>query len=320
MIPFLTKKMNGKPHPVSHRRNGGFTFVEMLVAISLSALFIGTAATVLSAITQNSKHFSTVHNLAIGTSANQNFYGLTTSAVRVPGAPNYGRLGFVHEMRDQFYEDVSRSEGVYCLARTGLNSIRPEWLAWPHSAPTAGKPVLDTPEAFRQFLATAEPTSAGIFTAYRNVPPASAPNTSIFLTAPTDQADYIKVQAVYEIDYLASTSPAGVYASVRRYKNGAMTHYYDVFFENSASTVLLPTFVAFESRARLASNEGAAIDRFKTGRSGPFYLIWLPDPSINPATTTAVTAPTSTSDPRQAYGHLAGKTGFMLTAPMFPSL
>lgn len=298
----------------------GFTFVEMLVAMSLSAMFIGTAAMALSAITQNSRHFSSIHDLTIGTANNTNFYNLSSSKVQVSGAPNYGRLAFVNEMRDQFYEDVSRSEGVYCLARAGLNTIRPEWLAWPYSDPAASKPVLDSPEAFRQYLATAEPTSASIFAACRNVPATSTPNTTIFLIAPTNQADYLKVQAVYEIDYVSITSPAGIYASVRRYKNGAMTHYYDIFYEEGPESAMLPTFVTFESRARLARTEGDAIDRFKKGRSSPFYLIWLPDPSINPMRVETAALPAAATDPRQAYGQLAGKTGFLLTAPLFPSL
>ena len=303
-----------------HQVSGGFTFVEMLVAMSLSAMFIGTAAMVLAAITQNAKNFSTVHSIELGTATCENFYSLSKSSVNTSAAPNLGRLGLVHEMRDQFYDDVSLSEGVYCLARAGLNTVRPEWLEWPYSDPAASKPVLDTPEAFRNFLATAEPTSAAIFTAYRNVPPATAPNTTIFLTGPTDQADYLKVVAVYEIDFVTSTSPAGIYASVRRYKNGTLTHYYDIFYDDKGEAPLIPSMAAFESRSRLAKTEGDAIDRYKLGRSGPFYLIWLPDPSINPLGTPTVAIPTDTTDPRQDYAQHAGKTGFMLTVPMFPSL
>jgi hypothetical protein len=292
----------------------------MLVAMSLSAMFIGTASLVLAAVTQNQKHYASTYDLNIGAGNNGNFYNLSSGSVQVPGAPNFGRLAFVHEMRDQFYEDVSRSESVYCLARAGLNSLRPEWIPYAFTDPAVTKPVLDTPEAFRQFLATAEPSTATTFTAYRNVPPANAPNTTIFLIGPTDQAAYLKVQAVYEIDYVTTTGPAGIYASVRRYKNGALTHYYDVFYENGPNSFLSPTVVAFESRSRLGVTEGAAIDRFKKGRSGPFYLIWLPDPAINPMKAATVALPASADDPRQAYGGLAGKTGFLLTAPMFPSL
>lgn len=303
-----------------HFSAAGFTFVEMLVAMSLSAMFIGTAAMVLSAITQNSKNFSTIHSIELGTATCENFYGLSKSAVSTSAAPNLGRIGFVHEMRDQFYEDASNSEGIYCLARSGLNTIRPEWLDWPYASSAASKPALDSPEAFRNYLAVVEPTSASIYTPCRNVPPASSPNTTIFLTGPTDQADYLKVVAVYEIDFITSTSPVGTYASVRRYKNGTLTHYYDIFYADSGEKPVIPSFVAFESRARLAKTEGDAIDRYKLGRNGPFYLIWFPDPSINPLNTPSVAVPTDPKDPRQAYGHLAGKTGFMLTAPLFPTL
>lgn len=301
-------------------RSGGFTFVEMLVAMSLSALFLGTAALTFNAITQNSKHFSMVHELNLGTTVCQNFYGISGATVRAPGAPNLGRIGFAQELRDQLLEDMARSESVYCLARSGLNSLRPEWLDWPYGDPAVTAPPLDSPEAFRQYLASVEPTTASVFTAYRNVPPASAPNTTIFLIAPTDQVDFLKVQAVYEIDFQTLTSPAGIYASVRRYKNGALTHYYDVFYDEGPENFLSPSVVAFESRTRLALNEGADIDRFKVSPTSPFYFLWLPDPTINPLTTETVTAPTSTADPLEAYGHLAGKTGFSVVFPMFPSL
>ncbi|MCB1229601.1 MAG: prepilin-type N-terminal cleavage/methylation domain-containing protein [Verrucomicrobiae bacterium] len=298
----------------------GFTFVEMLVAMSLSAMFIGTAALALSAITQNGKQFSTIYEISLGTTVCDNFYGINSSTVRTPASPNLGRLAFVHEMRDQFLDDLSRSESVFCLARSGLNSLRPEWLDWPYADPAVTNPTLDSPEAFRQYLANVEPTTASVFTSYRNVPPSTAPNTTIFLIAPTDQPDYLKVQAVYEIDFQTLTDPAGTYASVRRYKNGALTHYYDIFYDDGPEDFLIPSVVAFESRSRLAKNEGAAIDRFKQGPSGPFYLIWWPDPSINPLKTPTASKPTATSDPLEAYGHLAGKTGFTLVAPMFPSL
>lgn len=298
-----------------------FTFVEMLVAMSLSAMFIGTAALAFSAISQNSKQLSTIYELKLGKPTVQSLYGINSSSVRAPASPNLGRLAFVHEMQDQFHEDLGRSESVYFLARSGLNSLHPEWLEWPYADTAVENPVLDSPEAFRQYLADVDPTTAGVFTAYRNVPPDSAPNTSIFLIAPTDQADHLKVQAVYEIDYLTLSDPAGIYASVRRFKNGALTHYYDVFFDEGEHEFITPSFVAFESQSRLARNEGNSVDRFKQGSSsGPFYLFWLPDPSINPLTTESVTVPTDTSDPREAYGHVAGKTAFLMSAPMFPSL
>lgn len=296
-----------------------FTFVELLVAISLSAIFIGTGALALGTISRNSKHFSAVHQLNLGTEICANFYGINSGTVTAPASPNLGRIALAQELRDQFLADLDQSESLYCLARAGLNDLRPEWLDWPHAAAT-NKPVLDTPEAFRQFLAAVEPTTAAVFTAYRNVPPASAPNTSLFMIAPTDQADYLKVQAVYEIDFQTLTSPAGVYASVRRYKNGALTHYYDIFYDEGPEAFITPSVVAFESRTRLMRNEGAAVDRFKRSPTGPFYLIWLPDPTINPMTTETATVPTDSANVLEAYGHLAGKTGFMIVCPTFPSL
>lgn len=299
---------------------GAFTFVEMLVAMSLSAMFIGTAALAMHAVSQNSKHYSTISTIPIGEATKQNFYGLAGSSIKVPSAPNLGRLPLVMEMREAFQEDLDRSESVYCLARSEVNTIRPQQISYPDADDASNLPNLDTPEAFRQLLATAEPTSASLFQAYRNVPPESASNTSIFLIAPTDQPDSLKVHAVYDIDYVPSASPEGVYAAVRRYKNGNLTHYYDVFFRKGDHSPLRPTFAAFETRSRLSVDEGDAIDRFKVAHRGPFYLIWWPDPSLNPFDQPDATLPAGTDDPRAAYGLNAGKTGFVLVAPMFPSL
>jgi hypothetical protein len=273
----------------------------------------------MAAIGANSKQYSSIQNIAIGTSAMRNFYDMDADAIQVPSAPNFGRIGFVQEIRDKFLEDMTSSEAVFALPRSGLNTIRPEWLAWPHTATPETAPTLDTPEAFRKFLLEAEPTSAGTFEAYRNVPSSSAPNISVFMLGPTDKDDFIRVQAVYDIDYVTTNNPAGVYCSVRRYKNGARTHYYDIFYEIGEGDAFSPTLVAFERKARLATKEGDAIDRFKVSHGGPFYFLWLPDPSINPFKAEKVVAPSDPKDPRSVYGHLAGKTGFMIALPMFPS-
>ena len=298
----------------------GFTFVEMLVAISLSAIFLGTAALSMYAVSQNAKHFSTMTTVPIGEPQKSNFYGISGDTIRTPACPNLGRIPLAHEMRDRFLGDVAMSEGVYCLARSEVNPVRPESLAWPYPAGSPDRPTLDTNEAFREFLATVEPSTAGIFVAARNLPPADAPNTSIFLIGASNLADTLSVQAVYEIDYVPSATPAGTYASVRRYKSNTLTHYYDVFYQEGPEAALLPTFVAFESETRNFLDEGDAIDRFKVAPRGPFYLLWWPDPTMNPFTTPSVSGSSDPTEPLSAYGHLAGKTAFTLAVPVFPTL
>lgn len=300
-----------------------WTFVELLVAISLSAVFMGAASLVLATISANSKRLATVLTVNIGTANKLAFYGQSGDTVGVYAAPSYGRAALAVNFRDLLREDSETSSLVHCLPRSAANSVRPEFLRYEagDAGSTLAPPRLDTPEAFRQFLATAEPSSAAIYdTAIRNVPSPNRPNTTIFFLSASEDPGYLRVRAVYEIDYVTTSSPAGTYASVRRYKNGSLTHYYDVFFGSGSGSLPVPSFVAFERRARAAVIEGTAIDRFKIADWSPFYLLWLPDPSVNPhrVQDTAATAPASS--PLSAYEHLGARSSLHLVQPMFPNL
>ncbi len=309
--------------PIEKRKPQAWTFVEMLVAISLSAIFLGAAALVLQAITVNSKRLTSLIEVTIGESKKLNFYGQSGDSLRVYSAPNYGRLLFAKDLRTTLLDDVDRSSAVFCLPRSIDNSIRPEFLRYlpGDDGSTLSHPQLDSPEAFRRFLADVEPTSAAIFdTSIRNVPDPNKPNTTIFLLAPESSPSFIRVHAVYEIDFVTPTNIAGDYISVRRYKNGTLTNYYDIFHHSGDGPSLLPSFVAFESESRLATTEGESIDRFKIAPESPFYFLWLPDPSINPQRNPAwgTTYPSDTA--RNAYGHLSENTSMLTVIPMFPSI
>ena len=302
---------------------GGWTFVEMLVAVSLSAVFMGAAALVFGSITANSKRLTTVLDVNIGVPANQNFYGQSGDTVSVYSAPSYGKAAYAQEFRDLIREDTEYASGVYCLPRVLANTIRPEFLRYFAGDPgsTLPPPRLDTPEAFRAFLASVEPTSAAIYdTAIRNVPNAARPNTSLYILSPETDPGYIRVRAVYEIDFLTPTNMAGTYASVRRYKNNTLTHYYDIFYEAGPGTPLYPSFIAFERSARSAVSEGTAIDRFKVAGDNPFYFLWLPDPAINPNKVATGAAVAPASSPLAAYEFMGAKSSFHLVLPMFPGL
>jgi hypothetical protein len=118
---------------------------------------------------------------------------------------------------------------VYCLHRGDnvFNTFRPATIP----APAYGV-ELDTPDAFRAWLAAQVPASAPVFTAYRNV--GITPNISIFVLGYSVNATTIPVIAVYDMDFVAATNPngtgavIGTHASVRRYASGALTAYYDV--------------------------------------------------------------------------------------------
>ena len=296
----------------------------MLVAIALSSICLGAGALALQSISANSKRTTSIVEIDIGSTTNQNFYGNTESKIRTYMAPNFGKLMFAQEMREKLLEDAFRSTSVFCLPRSLPNSIRPAELSFPGG--TGSRPKLDTPEAFRAFLAISEPTSTGIFTTVsRNVPPTSAPSTSIFLLGPSNDVDKIRVNAIYEIDFITPSNRPGVYASVRRYADSSLTHYYDVFYGPGSGDSFHPQFVEFEHNSRQALGEsdlvpGTQIPRtnFQVAPETPFYILWLPDPSINPYKKNPWTAADPVDSPRAAYEHMSGKTSFTTVLPMFP--
>lgn len=301
----------------------GWTFVEMLVAISISAIFMGAASLVLASISVNSKRLSTVLTVDIGGANKLAFYGQGGSTVGAYSAPNFGRAAFALEFRELFREDIETASFIHCLPRSLVNDVRPEFLRY--AAGDAGsalpRPRLDTPEAFRQYLISIIPSAAAIYdTSIRNVPSANRPNTTIFMIAPSEDPGYLRVKAVYEIDYVTVAGPAGTYASVRRYKNGSLTHYYDVFFESGSGPLPVPSFVAFERSSRAAVTEGTPIDRFKVADWVPFYLVWLPDPAVNPHKIANAAATASASSPLSAYEHLGRRSSLNIVVPMFPNL
>lgn len=300
----------------------GWTFVEMLVAMSMSAIFFGATALVLRSISVNSNRLTSLIDLTIGEAEMSNFYGTATESITAYSAPNYGRISAVQDIIDQFREDAGKCSAIYCLPRAQRNTIRGEFLRYTagDDGSTEAHPLLDSPEAFRQFLLEVEDLASAIYdTEIRNVPNANRPNTTIFMVSPETSPSYIRLLAVYEIDFVDPTNASGTYVTVRRYKNESLTAYYDIYYEDGDGDGFSPQFVVFEQESRLAVDEGTAIDRFKVAPYGPFYMMWFPDPSINPYTEPAYTKTESASSPREAYEHMTGKTGFMLTVPIFPS-
>jgi len=308
------------------RIDSGWTFVEMLVAISLSAIFLGTAALVFQAINHNSKRLTTLIKLDIGEANKTNFFNLKGSTVTTYTAPNYGKLVFAQDIRESMLADADRSSAVYCLPRSGLNTIRQEFITYPSGNPGSSSPhpQIDTPEAFRKYLRSVYPTKAAVFDSpIRNVPLISKMNTSVFMLAPQQNPNMIRLYAVYDIDYVTPKTGGGMYVSVKRFKNGNLSSYYDAYYPGATvkDNSPAPQFVVFESKNRKSYPEGQSIDRFKVAPNSPFYFVWLPDPAINflDIHSSSMKAPPSSS-PREAYYNQATRTSFMLVLPMFPSL
>jgi hypothetical protein len=154
---------------------------------------------------------------------------------------------------------------------------------------------------------------------------------------------------VYDIDIdkvgninSPDANPPGFYASVKRWAGtetvqiANLTDYYDVFYPASnhafrapndsrapwpsTTDQFAPLWVTFERRARKAVLEGTPIDRFKVAKQMPFHMIWWPDPAARSlACERALEQPPDALLPNAAYYHMAGRTSFMFTVPMFPS-
>ncbi|HSJ04652.1 MAG: type II secretion system protein J [Verrucomicrobium sp.] len=309
--------------------NCGFTAAEMLVATMVGAVVIGAAALAYATFVNAQQRFSDVATVRLTSTAKSNFYGISGSDITTYVAPNYGSLARAEALRERFITDTTQSVAVYCLYRANAvyNTIRPASIA----SPPAGT-RMDTPELFRTYLSTAVTASATVFTSYRNV--GTTPNYTVFILGFSQNATTIPVIAVYDVDFVEAKNPSatsvilGTYASVRRYVSGTLTGYYDVIYRASGQTEsFVPPVVAFERRSLKALVEGnTTIDRFKVAAEQPFYFIFWPDPAVdslalpsNASTSGTLNGSYGTTDVRRAYNHMAGRTSFMFTLPMFPS-
>ncbi len=316
----------------------GFTLIEALAALSISALAFSAASLVFQSITSNNKRLSSVVTVTFpDNTVLTNLYDLPQSSINVYATPNYGRMARSDELRGRFYEDVERASAIFCLGRNKLNTVRPS----PHPDEAinfpAGTPMLDTPEAFRQHLIAMIPDAGLIFEnapAYFNVA-GDASSGTIFMFRQNNDESLLNTLAIYEIDLIVPSSPAGTYVSVRRYAPDQavaslpmrLTNYYDCFYGQVDNEVLFrPLFVSFERRSRLSIVEDDDIaaernwaDRFKVAENRPFYFMWWPDPGASSMRVDELPAALPASNPVSEYAWMGGRTSYMFVFPMFPA-
>ncbi len=286
------------------------------MALAIAAGIISTAVVAYQAATQASNRSRSFGTVELSEDVLFDFYGLSGYYVETYFAPSYGRVAQAEVLRDAFYEDIAYASAVYCLGRSqpATSAQRPSVIP---IEPNYDARRLDTPEAFRLFLAEAVPATDVVFSAYRGA--SASPNLSIYILMPSDSSSELWVRATYEVDFVTSVSPAGTYASVRRYQGTTCTDYYDIFYPAATGTVAFRPLVAnFERRARQVNVEGSA-DLLKLAANRPFYFIWWPDPAMPELQSLSVDA-YDAADPRSAYAAMIGRTSFFLVAPMFPAL
>lgn len=321
-------------------QHGGFTSVELLLVLALSAMILGGAVVSYGTLMRSQPSVSSMVAVPLGGTRSQNFYGTSSNTVDVGMAPQYGALSLAEELREQFLTDTLSATAVYCLPRDGMNTWRPSVIAYNSTTDDE----LDTPQKFRAHIIAHAGVSSSLYRDYRNPlndGTAVPQNASIFVLGYSKYSGYLKVNAIYDIDlirFTGSTEPNGFHASVKRYADAAssltpstLTYMggYDVFFPPSipsptsstqwATDGFTPLFITFERASRLALRETPpTIDRFKRASERPFYFIWWPDPAARHLGQIPNTL--ATTDPRQAYNQMAGRSAFMFTVPMFPAL
>lgn len=329
------------PHQLLRRRFG-FSSIELLMVLALSALVLGGMVVSYGTLVRSQPQVASVVAVPLGSTRLVRFYGSNdTKRQNTASAPSYGSLALAEELREQFYHDVLSATAVFCLPRAGDNTWKPAYIKYNPDTDEE----LDTSQKFREHIIRVAGVPASQYQNYRN-PGASSekdqPNLSVFILGYSSASGYLRVQALYDIDvirYTGGSQPLGFHASVKRYTDPEgpppgvdysliFSGGYSVFYPpaNPAATKdtdmakdgFTPLFVSFERYTRLAVRESTAIDRFKLAAERPFYFIWWPDPAARHLGEQKNTAPTST--PQQAYNHMAGRTSFMFTVPMFPAL
>jgi len=290
-----------------------FTLVEMLVAASLGALVITAAVIGFAVISSASTRGGRV-DVQLPGATHENFYGAAAPYVTVWPNPNYAEAAKARLLRDKLMEDASTATAVFCLGRSAAGGVRPGTITIT-SSDWGDLRLCATPTDFRQFLIDNNAVSAAVFAENQTGPLATA-NATIFLLGGLESVtgNVLKMVATYELDFVPTTNPAGVYASVRRYdanSSSVPTDYYHVFYpdEDNGTGGFRPLAVHFGRQA--------AGGTYDIAPNHPFTFLWWPDPLVSRLGGAAV--PGAGGSPlRSSYSNMAGRTSLFTVVPVFP--
>jgi len=271
----------------------GFTYVELVVALSISAIVLTAAVMAYGTITRMSVVSIRNEVIRLPSAAQlNNFYSLTNSDLSVPRAPNYGTLAQAEALKERLYQDVSSAAAVFLLGRDGLNTVRSQ-----SNAVSGDVRTNMTPAGFRALL----PNAADFSATATNV--IQTTNSSLYILNASTSTNQLSIRCIYETDFVSITSPPGIYASVRRYDGSALTDYYHVFYPQTNNTFRPLGYVFNRASANVTVQS-------------PFSLVWWPDPSVSRLPNTLGTG----SSARTGYTNMASHTSFFFVLPMFPPL
>jgi len=297
---------------------GGYTFVEILVAAVIAALTLTVATVAFGAIIRHGRPGGGLVTVVIGTTFNNNFYGINNANIDTPVAPSYSSAGLSEVLRQELEDDIASASAVFVLARNEINTIRPTVLS---NITDAVAKTLTTPDAFRALI---DPSGA-VYDSYQTVTGTNSDSSSIYILSPSTNSGEVNVRAIYETDIFRTVSPQGHYASVRRYEGNQTgpTTFYHIFYPSSSESPDTNSFrplAAFFDRA-VTTNGNTNLDRFRVASNRPFYFVWWPDPAARKLDLTN-NAPTNapTNSPRSEYYKMAGRTPLFMVVPAFPAL
>ncbi len=301
-------------HPQTTKSNA-FTLVELLIAAAIGAAII-TAAVVGFGVISNLSSESGSTNVELPGGAISDLYGANSSFITVGANPNYFQGVQARMLKDRLVRDAAAGTAIFCLGRNfrGSPSIRP--LSLPVQQNTDFR-TNTSPDALRETFSA----QLGAFPSGQSGALNWATNASIFILGTLDNvlqsSNNLAVLAIYEMDFVPTTEPAGgTFASVRRFSgtnNAVPTDYYHAFYPGEANGANgFRPLAAFFPRS--AAGGGGAFD-IATNR--PFSFAWWPDPLVSKLEGVAV--PTGATVPG-SYANMGDRTGLFFVLPAFPPL
>jgi len=297
-----------------------FTFIELLVALSIGAMIIVVAAMAYGTIGNYGISRRQVA-VQIGLANMVNFYpGSSGATVAVSEAPSMGATAMANSMRERLHGDISYATAVCCLARNRGNFLRPTNIVF---ASNFDARTLVSPDQFRVLIDTNSAVYTNFNSSTNLINGATATSgLSIYILSSTNSSTNINVRAIYESDWVTVTNaPAGTYASVRRYDGENLTDYYHVFYPGKTNNAFQRPVAAFFTKSNTTNGDAD----YRKAENRPFYFVWWPDPSwvtypTNTALISKYPAEATNSGARGDYMKQAGTTSYFFVIPAFPSL
>jgi hypothetical protein len=229
--------------------------------------------------------------------------------------PNYFQGVQARLLKDRLVKDAAAGTAIFCLGRgfRGSPASRPTSFAVEQGTDFRN---ITSPDAFRD----AFPEELGSFPSGQSGALNWAQNASIFILGTLDNVvqdeNSLSVVAIYEIDFVPTTEPAGgTFATVRRFSGGnneVPTDYYHAFYRDEVNGAN-----GFRPLAAFFPRSAAGGGAFAIAENFPFSFVWWPDPLVSKLEGPAV--PSGSSVPG-SYANMADRTGLFFVLPAFPPL